>query len=543
MSIYVAINHQTSYSYDRLINLSPHIIRLRPAPHCRTPIQAYSLRIQPADHFINWQQDAFGNYLARVVFPERTRELLIEVDIVADLTPLNPFDFFVDDTAASFPFAYDSQEVTDLQPYLKIDEAGPRLLEWTAAVDRSEMPIIDFLVQLNQKLYQEVAYSVRMDPGVQSCEETLGAQLGSCRDSGWLLVQILRQMGLAARFVSGYLIQLTADQKALDGPSGPLEDFTDLHAWAEVYIPGAGWVGLDPTSGLFAGEGHIPLACTPSPASAAAVSGFTDPCETVFNFSNSVQRIFEDPRVTKPYTETQWEAINQLGEQVDGELNAGDVRLTLGGEPTFVSIDDMDAAEWNISADGAHKQALAQTLVRRLHHAFGKGGFLHTGQGKWYPGERLPRWKLAAYWRTDGLPVWNDATLFDGQQSDTEKGERAPGDSQTFIERLAEKLGLIDAAPIAAYEDAFYLLWEEGNLPVEIDPLQSDLEDPLERQYLARVLDQGAGNPAGYVLPLAWDYEEEAGAGLRCTAAATAKSRRWGNYWCTCVKQRRTGSW
>ncbi|MEZ4663023.1 MAG: transglutaminase family protein, partial [Caldilineaceae bacterium] len=418
MAIYVAINHKTSYTYDRLVNLSPHVFRLRPAPHCRTPIQGYSLRIRPAKHFINWQQDPFGNYQARVVFPERTRELAIEVDLVADMTPINPFDFFVDEAAAHFPFAYSAQEAKELQPYLEIDESGPRLTQWLHGVERTEKPIVDFLVGLNQQLYGDIAYTVRMDPGVQSCEETLEKALGSCRDSGWLLVQILRHLGLAARFVSGYLVQLTADQAALDGPSGPTADFTDLHAWAEVYVPGAGWIGLDPTSGLFAGEGHIPLAGTPSPISAAPVTGYTDKCEVTFHFDNSVQRIFEDPRVTKPYTAEQWQAIDALGEQVDADLIAHDVRLTMGGEPTFVSIDDMEAAEWNSSADGPHKRALAHGLIRRLQKVFGAGGILHFGQGKWYPGERLPRWKLAAFWRTDGAPMWRDPALFAHESTD-----------------------------------------------------------------------------------------------------------------------------
>lgn len=164
-------------------------------------------------------------------------------------------------------------------------------------------------------------------------------------------------------------MQLTADEKSLDGPSGPEADFTDLHAWAEVYVPGAGWIGLDSTSGLFAGEGHIPLACTPDPASAAAVTGYLQeeqPVHTSFGFANQVTRIHEDPRVTLPYTNEQWSAVLKLGQQVDADLEAGDVRLTMGGEPTFVSIDDMESAQWNTAADGDHKRKLAHDLVRRL---------------------------------------------------------------------------------------------------------------------------------------------------------------------------------
>ncbi|MDX1520331.1 MAG: transglutaminase family protein, partial [Anaerolineae bacterium] len=483
MSIIVAINHKTHYKYDRLVTLAPHIFRLRPAPHCRTPIQAYSLRLRPETHFINWQQDPFGNYQARVVFPERSDELYVEVDLVADLTVINPFDFFIDETASDFPFEYSAQECKELTPYLEKKEHGPLLKKWLSGVKRTKQPTVDFLVALNQQLWRDIAYSVRMEPGVQTCEETLDKAIGSCRDSGWLLVQILRHLGLAARFVSGYLVQLTADVKALDGPSGPEADFTDLHAWAEVYVPGAGWLGLDPTSGLFAGEGHIPLACTPDPISAAPVTGATDKCEVLaFEFSNSVQRIHEDPRVTKPYTDEQWAAINSLGQRVDDALEAADVRLTMGGEPTFVSIDDMEADEWNIAADGSHKRELAGSLIRRLQRAFGPGGIRHYGQGKWYPGEQLPRWRLACYWRSDGVTLWRDPDLLALEEKDYGFGL---SEAHCFLQTLSQTLGVEAKYVKAGYEDTFYFLWAEGKLPPNADPLKAGLNDSLERQKLA----------------------------------------------------------
>ncbi len=503
MAIHVEINHKTHYRYDRHVSLSPHIFRLRPAPHSRTPIEAYSLTIRPTNHFINWQQDPFGNYLARVVFLEPANELYLEVDVVADMTVINPFDFFVEEYAEKYPFPYSEIEAKELAPYLEIKENGPRLLNWLAGVDRSPNQIVDFLVDLNQKLWRDLDYTIRLEPGIQSCEETLEKALGSCRDSGWLLVQILRHLGLAARFVSGYLVQLTADLKALDGPSGPEADFTDLHAWAEVYIPGAGWVGLDPTSGLFAGEGHIPLACTPNPASAAPVTGYTGECEVLeFSFKNSVTRLKEDPRVTKPYTDTQWAAINALGEQVDRDLQAGDVRLTMGGEPTFVSIDDMDAPEWNTTADGEHKRQLAGDLVRRLQKVFGSDGVIYYGQGKWYPGEPLPRWKLATFWRADGWPLWRDPQWLADERKDYGFGL---AEAETFIKKLADTLGLPAAYIRPGYEDIFYFLWSEGKLPVNLDPIQADLKDSQERRKLAELLDRDLGAPTGYALPLGWD--------------------------------------
>ncbi|NNV57621.1 transglutaminase family protein [Limnovirga soli] len=514
MAIRVAIKHKTTYHYDRAVSLSPHIFRLRPAVHSRTPIEAYSLKITPKDHFMNWQQDPFGNYQARVVFPEKTTELCIDVEVIARMEVINPFDFFVEEYAENFPFTYSTQLQKELIPYLEKEAAGPLLTNWLQVLDKSKKNINDFLVAINQQLNKDIAYTIRMEPGVQTPEETLGRALGSCRDSAWLLVQILRQLGLAARFVSGYLVQLTADIKSLDGPSGPEADFTDLHAWTEVYIPGAGWIGLDPTSGLFAGEGHIPLACTPHYASAAPVVGASDKAEVTFEFDNSVTRIHEDPRVTKPYTEEQWAAIEALGFKIDEDLAAGDVRLTMGGEPTFVSIDDMESAQWNTAADGKEKRELSHDLIFRLREQFGPTGMIHYGQGKWYPGEPLPRWQYGLYWRKDGYPIWRNLDLIAH-----EKTERiyTHEDAKAIMEELAKRLAVSTDNISAAYEDAFFFLWSEGKTPINIDPLKANLKDSIERRTLAQLLDKGLGNPIGYVLPVQWNY--------------------WNNKWLSCKWQ------
>ncbi len=508
MSIHVAINHKTEYRFDRPVALSPHTVRLRPAPHCRAPIHSYSLRVSPSEHFLNWQQDPFGNYLARLVFPNRAKALSIEVDVIAEMITINPFDFFLDESAQHFPFGYAPQLAKELIPYLEIKERGPRLMGWLEGLDRSEQGTVDFLVGLNRRLQQDITYVIRMEAGVQSCEETLNSGRGSCRDSGWLLVQILRHLGLAARFVSGYLVQLTPDMKSLDGPSGPERDFTDLHAWAEVYVPGAGWIGLDPTSGLFAGEGHIPLAGTPDPVSAAPITGATEPCEADLYFHNRVSRVREDPRVTKPYTAEQWRAIVDLGHRVDSELATHDVRLTMGGEPTFVSIDDVDGAEWNTAALGPTKKHRAEDLIERLKTRFATGGVLHRGQGKWYPGEPLPRWALSCYWRKDGEPIWHNSTRLGDEQNDDGLG---PDEAGELIRQLAARLGLNPALTVPAYEDVFYYLWREARLPANVNPLDSKLNDPLERARLARLFEQGLDRIAGYVLPLRWQGDHPGG--------------------------------
>jgi uncharacterized protein (DUF2126 family) len=502
MAIRVAINHKTEYRYDRLVSLSPHTVRLRPAVHTRTPIHSYSLKVFPQDHFINWQQDPFGNFLARLVFPEKTMKFSVEVDLVAEMVVINPFDFFLDEDANHYPFKYDEQLANELAPYRIIKESGPLLNNWVSGIDRSRIQTNDFLVALNQAVEQHIDYNIRMEPGIQTCEQTLTLRRGSCRDTAWLLVQILRHLGLASRFVSGYLIQLKSDEKSLDGPSGPENDFTDLHAWAEVYLPGAGWVGLDPTSGLFAGEGHIPLACSPHPVSAAPITGATDEAEVDFYFNNSVERIHEDPRVTLPYSEQQWSEIMSLGNEVDNKLVAQDVRLTMGGEPTFVSIDDMDGAEWNTAALGENKREYAGQLLLRLQKRFSVGAALHYGQGKWYPGEVLPRWALGCFWRADGVPVWHDPQWMareNGQENFNAE------DAQRFLGRLCHYLGVDEKDIHPAYEDVYYYLWKEGTLPVNVDVRDSKLEEKCERDRLRRLFDKGLDKVAGYTLPLKWE--------------------------------------
>ena len=508
MAIRVALNHKSYYRYDRLVNLSPHVFRLRPAVHCRTPIEAYSFKIDPENHFINWQQDPFGNYQARVVFPEPTRALSIEVDLVADMTVINPFDFFLETGAEHYPFSYHAQLKQELAPFLEVKENGPLLTAWLAHIPRTQKKLIDFLVDINKALWENIKYAIRMEPGVQSCEETLEKRIGSCRDTGWLLVQILRHLGLAARFVSGYLVQLVADQKPVDGPAGPAQDFTDLHAWCEVYAPGAGWIGLDPTSGLFAGEGHIPLACVPDPVSAAPVTGYADPCETEFTYSNTVQRIHEDPRVTKPYTEMQWADINALGKQVDEDIIRNDIRLTMGGEPTFVSVDDTDSPEWDTEADSPRKRELGAGLLRRLQDNFGPGGALYYGQGKWYPGEPLPRWKFGCFWRKDGVPIWQNDALLAEPHTDYGFGVQ---DAERFTRHLTELLNIRPDRILPAYEDVLYFLWTEDRLPANVDPLDFDFKEASERRRLVQLLQtETLGAPIGYALPLRWSLVDDA---------------------------------
>ena len=499
MSILASIHHLTHYTYDRPVTLGPQVIRLRPAPHSRTRVVSHSLKVSPAHHFVNHQQDPYGNWLARYVFPEPVRELKIEVDLVADMTVYNPFDFFVEASAESWPFDYPPELVDDLVIYRNADAAGPLLQAFLDSVPHESTNTTDFIVGLNARLAREIGYVIRLETGVQTPEETLGSAKGSCRDTSWLLVQALRHLGFAARFVSGYLIQLKPDLTAVDGPAGATHDFTDLHAWCEVYLPGAGWIGLDPTSGLLTGESHIPLAATPHYSNAAPISGMASFAEVTFDFDMSVTRVAEHPRITKPFSDAAWADLNALGHRVDAALAAGDVRLTMGGEPTFVSIDDFEADEWNTGAVGPTKRVFADKLIRRLQDRFAPGGFLHYGQGKWYPGETLPRWTFSLYWRRDGEPIWHDPDLIAPEASDAVV---TIAQAESLLRGMAETLGVPAGNVLPAYEDPAEWLVKEGNLPDDVTPENPKLADAEERNRIVRVFGRGLTEPSGMVLPV-----------------------------------------
>jgi len=507
MTIRIGLTHKTSYRYDRPISLGPQTIRLRPAPHTRTPIISYSQTVTPGGHFLNWQQDPFGNYQARAVFPDKTDHFDVTIDLVADMVAINPFDFFLDEEVHHVPFAYSEADAQDLAPYLTTDAHGAHygaLVKEARALWQSgqeqDIRTTDFLVALNQRLQERIGYVVRMEPGVQTPEDTLQIGKGSCRDSGWLLVNLLRDVGIAARFVSGYLVQLTADEKPVDGgAAGPEADFTDLHAWAEAYIPGAGWIGLDPTSGLFAGEGHIPLAATPAPQSAAPISGTLDPCEVSFDVEMTVTRLAEPARISKPFTDTDWARLDAAGKAIDTVLTDQDVRLTMGGEPTFIAASDRDADEWTIEAVGPTKRAYADRLARALRDAFAPGSLLTHGQGKWYPGEPLPRWAYSIVWRGDGQALWQNADLI------AEEDPEIPATADcaaSFISALSKELGLSDDYAQPLYEDPVAGITSEAALPANLSPADNKLDDPVERARMARVFERGFTTPTGFVLPL-----------------------------------------
>jgi uncharacterized protein (DUF2126 family)/transglutaminase-like putative cysteine protease len=492
------VQHKTAYQYPKPAALGPHLIRLRPAAHTKAKIETYSLKIaQPCE--LRWQQDPAGNWVARVSFPKGSRydALNITVEMAVEIHPVNPFNFFLDESAEEAPFRYGPEVLRALEPYVEApderDSRSPRLRSFLDELPR-EGRTVPLLVELNRRVKQRVRYIIRDDPGIFTPEETLAQGRGSCRDSAALLIAILRARGFAARFVSGYLVQLTDEGMVPDEPKGVGRDVVDLHAWTEVFLPGAGWIGFDSTSGLLCGEGHIPLSATANPALAAPLDGTSSEAASRVSFETLIARLGHEPRPTQPYEEKVWQALLAAGDAADNRLDQFGVRLTMGGEPTFTSREHPEAPEWNTEALGPMKRTQGLRLAAELHRRLAPGAAILERSGKQYPGESLPRWTLELVARTDGQPAW--------------RGDPLPGPGRAGIEEasrvaraIARRLAVSELQP--AFEDPWRFLQEEASLPVDVDPLKANLEDSEERRRLARVLDRGLAREVGFVLPLA----------------------------------------
>ena len=411
MSIHAALNHVTHYRYDRPVQLGPQVVRLRPAPHSRSTIVSYSLKVEPAQHFINWQQDPFANYQARLVFPEKTTEFKVTVDLVVEMAVYNPFDFFLEPERRELPVPATSRWWRRNWRPTSRPSRTRRCCASYLGQGRSQAAAHHRLPGGHQP--EAAARHPLPDPhgaGRADARADAGATPAApAATRGWLLVQLLRRCGLAARFVSGYLIQLTPDVKSLDGPSGTSVDFTDLHAWCEVYLPGAGWIGLDPTSGPAGRRGPHPAGLHAAALRRRADRGRGRRRRGRVQPSHAGHA---HPRVAARHQALHRGAMGagagagrRGGPRAAGRRRAPDHgrRADLRRRRATATPPNGTSTRW-----ARPSAAYAIELVHKLRDEYGRGGFLHFGQGKWYPGEQLPRWALSICWRADGQPVWNE---------------------------------------------------------------------------------------------------------------------------------------
>ncbi|MCX4245356.1 transglutaminase family protein [Paraliomyxa miuraensis] len=505
------IQHRSRYRYPRPAGLDTHTLRLHPAAHAKARIETYRLSCEQAER-IRWILDPFGNRVAQVTFPAKTRlsELEVLVEMAVEIRPVNPFDFFVDPRVEALGFSYPVEYRGELAPFLDLREpalaTGPRFEALLATLPTTGRTV-DALVEANQRVTAGIEYVIRDEPGVWTPEQTLEHGRGSCRDSAMLLVALLRRRGIAARFASGYLVQVADEGMLPDLPRGLDHDVVDLHAWAEAFVPGAGWIGLDATSGLLASEGHIPLATGATPTLAAPLHGMADVQADRVTFEITVARLGHEPRPTAPYTDEVWAALMDAGRRTDVALDERGLVLTMGGEPTFTSRDDGAEPEWNGAALGPSKWRAGLRMAHELRRRLCPGGVVMTRMGKLYPGEPLPRWALDAIGRCDGLALWRSSAV-----------EHEPASERPTAERLAREL--VDAldlsdGPQPAYEDPWHYVAQEARVPLDRDPLTLTLEDGAQRARLARVLDQGLRAPSAWVIPLARELDT----GRWCTQA------------------------
>jgi uncharacterized protein (DUF2126 family)/transglutaminase-like putative cysteine protease len=526
----VLLQHVSSYRYPEPAVLGVHRIRLRPAAHARARIERYGLTVEAGaagNAHLVWQQDPAGNFVAHARFREAAERLEVAVELAVDIHPVNPFDFVIQPAAETLPFDYGAVGA-ELTPYRSLEgEAFVRGEHFEALVretaPREREPTVAWLVALNRTVAGRVRYVLREEAGVFTPEQTLREARGSCRDSAVLLVALLRAHGLAARFVSGYLVQLADEGMLPDEPKGVTRDVVDLHAWAEVFLPGAGWIGFDATSGLLAGEGHVPLACTASPRHAAPIDGTSGVPAHDVSFTTRVTRLGHEVRPTAPFTEAQWDALVAAGARTDASLRALGLKLTLGGEPTFNSRLHPSRPEWNGEALGPTKWSQGLALARAVQARVQPGGAMLLRQGKSYPGESLPRWALELFARRDGRPIWRKGgraarELARDIAHDAQPGvARGRGDSalvpaaRALADEIARRLALSGFVE-AVFEDPRWAIETEHELAREIDARHAKLDDDVERRRLARLLDRGLAEPAGFVLPLAargsaWESE------------------------------------
>jgi uncharacterized protein (DUF2126 family)/transglutaminase-like putative cysteine protease len=494
----IAITHRIDRSFSKTIELATHWVRLRPAPEAPARITAYSLQLEPLPHFVNWLRDPFENHIARLDLPEPLPYLNLAVEILAELEPKNPFDFLVEPYAAKHPFEYTEQQQKELAPYLALGELSARTRAFFETLKRAPVATIQRVSETVDTLMAAfpdfVPAPINSTQGPPDLEALFAKGTGSAWDLAWLFTLSLRELGLATRFVCGYHVQLAEAEDQ--------HDSVRMHAWTQAFIPGAGWLGIDPSSGLFTNEMFIPLSSGADPTRVQPLVGTRAPCEESRVESLRVRRLAPaEPRW--PFTETQWSDICALGAHVQRDLEEQRVFLSTGMNLSFVATGS-GSQEWHTHALGPEKLHMAEQLLTRLLQRTAAGAVQHVAQSEWFAGEGLPRWKLIGLARSDGHPVWRDPAR-SGSTPDARTSDADLLGASDFANAFARALGVAPAYVTSAHEDPLHNMWR-GQLPLDRIPTPSELDDPESRRKLAERFSQLADEPVGYVLPLAWEH-------------------------------------
>jgi uncharacterized protein (DUF2126 family)/transglutaminase-like putative cysteine protease len=372
----VQIENCMRYTYAKPVGFSPHVIRLYPRTDQSVVTHKLRTNINIASD-IQYRRDLFDNLVANCFFPQPAETLEVRVQLEVELWPRNPFHFLLAPHAIEMPFQYQEDENNILAPFRLVapeEDADTEGL-WRLS---GRQNTVEALVDLVSTLHHEIAYETRVEGEARLPARVLELRSGACRDTTLLCATILRKNGLAARVVSGFLCEFHVDVKDRRAESG-------LHAWVEAYLPGGGWVGLDPTNGTFCDHRFIPAAVGAKMLDIAPVSG------SYFG-EERVPGRFDSHLDLSLMTEKD---LSKIAAHVEQTLAAEKISLTMGGEPTYIPTNP-EGAEWNFAATGPTKLHYAYGFADQVAKEVWPGAIVLYTPGKLYPGEVNPRWALNA---------------------------------------------------------------------------------------------------------------------------------------------------